>query len=56
MISGFISNCLPHMKYYGDPINLPSLHVFGEADDIIPTGNNISHILFLEMLKYIVLL
>lgn len=38
MISGFISNSLPHMKCYGEPINLPSLHVFGEADDIIPTG------------------
>lgn len=38
MISGFISNSLPHLKYYGEPINLPSLHVFGEADDIIPIG------------------
>lgn len=38
MASGFKSNCLPHMKYYSEPINLPSLHIFGENDDIIPTG------------------
>lgn len=38
--SGFKSGSLPHLKYYDDLINLPSLHVFGEDDDIIPTGTH----------------
>lgn len=38
MASGFKSGCLPHLKYYNDRINLPSLHIFGETDKVIPTG------------------
>lgn len=38
MSSGFKSGSLPHLKYYNDRINLPSLHIFGENDNIIPTG------------------
>ncbi|XP_022904992.2 esterase CG5412 [Onthophagus taurus] len=34
--SAFKSDCLPHKKYYSDKITIPSLHVFGENDEIIP--------------------
>ncbi|KAK9709290.1 Serine hydrolase (FSH1) [Popillia japonica] len=37
IISGFKSGSLPHSKYYEDLISLPSLHVFGQNDEIIPT-------------------
>nr|CAH7744883.1 unnamed protein product [Callosobruchus chinensis] len=37
LASGFKSGSLPHLKYYSDRINLPSLHIFGENDKIIPT-------------------
>ncbi|KAJ8937831.1 hypothetical protein NQ318_016711 [Aromia moschata] len=37
MSSGFKSGSLPHLKYYTDRINLASLHIFGENDNIIPT-------------------
>ncbi|KAG5886373.1 hypothetical protein JTB14_034906 [Gonioctena quinquepunctata] len=37
LASGFKSGSLPHLKYYSDRINLPSLHIFGENDQIIPT-------------------
>jgi len=37
MASGFKSQSLPHMKYYMDTINLPTLHIFGESDKVIPT-------------------
>nr|CAI5845193.1 unnamed protein product [Callosobruchus analis] len=36
LASGFKSRCLPHLKYYSDRINLPSLHIFGENDKINP--------------------
>ncbi|KAK9876345.1 hypothetical protein WA026_012654 [Henosepilachna vigintioctopunctata] len=36
IISGFMSKCLPHMKYFQEVINLPSLHVIGDNDQIIP--------------------
>lgn len=38
MASGFKSQCWPHLKYYSDGISLPSLHIFGEGDKVIPTG------------------
>lgn len=38
MASGFRSGSLPHLKYFNDTITLPSLHIFGENDQIIPTG------------------
>ncbi|XP_018324091.1 esterase AGAP003155-like [Agrilus planipennis] len=36
MAAGFPSYSLPHVNYYSDKIKLPSLHIFGEQDDIIP--------------------
>lgn len=36
MASGFKSGSLPHLKYYCDRINLPSLHIFGKTDQVIP--------------------
>jgi len=38
MISGFKSLCAPHAKYYDEEIDMPSLHIYGENDQIIPTG------------------
>lgn len=37
MISGFKSQSLPHLKYYMDRIEIPTLHVLGETDKVIPT-------------------
>lgn len=38
MISGFKSLCAPHTKYYDEEIDMPSLHIYGENDQVIPTG------------------
>ncbi|KAM0727293.1 Esterase OVCA2 [Formica fusca] len=38
MISGFKSLCAPHAKYYDEKINVPSLHIYGENDQVIPTA------------------
>ncbi|XP_050677834.1 esterase AGAP003155 isoform X2 [Leptidea sinapis] len=35
-ISGFRSGSLVHKGFYDEGINLPSLHVFGNADSIVP--------------------
>ncbi|GJQ82044.1 hypothetical protein Trydic_g6920 [Trypoxylus dichotomus] len=40
--SGFKSGSLPHLKYYEDLINIPSLHIFGEDDGIIPTEMSVA--------------
>ncbi|XP_057658889.1 esterase AGAP003155 isoform X2 [Diorhabda carinulata] len=37
LASGFKSGSLPHLKYYIDRITIPTLHIFGENDQIIPT-------------------
>ncbi|XP_066142044.1 esterase AGAP003155 [Euwallacea fornicatus] len=37
MAGGFKSQSFPHLKYYMDEIDLPSLHIFGETDKVIPT-------------------
>ncbi|XP_057325571.1 esterase OVCA2 [Microplitis mediator] len=37
MISGFKSLCEPHAVFYDEKFNLPTLHVYGETDRIIPT-------------------
>lgn len=37
MVAGFKSGSTPHAEYYQDIIKLPSLHVFGENDQIIPS-------------------
>ncbi|KAM4699426.1 esterase OVCA2 [Discoglossus pictus] len=38
LVSGFKSLAYEHTEYYQDPIAVPSLHVFGETDRVIP-GN-----------------
>ncbi|XP_031846144.1 esterase AGAP003155 [Nomia melanderi] len=37
IISGFKSLCAPHEIYYDEKINIPSLHIYGENDLVIPT-------------------
>ncbi|XP_060526065.1 esterase AAEL000016 [Cylas formicarius] len=37
LASGFKSGALPHLKYYTERITVPTLHIFGETDEIIPT-------------------
>ncbi|XP_030756803.1 esterase AGAP003155 [Sitophilus oryzae] len=37
MFSGFKSQSWPHLKYYQDEITLPSMHIYGTSDKIIPT-------------------
>lgn len=37
--SGFCSGSLVHKGFYDEEITLPTLHVFGETDKIIPKGN-----------------
>ncbi|XP_050293440.1 esterase AGAP003155 [Anthonomus grandis grandis] len=37
MASGFKSQSWPHLKYYSDRITLPTMHIFGETDKVIPT-------------------
>lgn len=45
MASGFKSGSLPHLKYYDELINLPTLHIYGQNDQIIPKGkNNIKYV------------
>jgi dienelactone hydrolase len=34
--SGFKSGSLAHLNYYCKKVEIPSLHIFGETDDIIP--------------------
>jgi len=38
MISGFKSLCAPHANYYDEKIDTPSLHIYGENDQVIPIG------------------
>lgn len=38
IISGFKSLCTSHAVYYNGKINIPSLHIYGKTDQIIPTG------------------
>lgn len=38
MAAGFQSYCTPHRCYYESQINLPSLHIYGETDAVIPIG------------------
>ncbi|KOX67621.1 Ovarian cancer-associated 2 protein like protein, partial [Melipona quadrifasciata] len=37
IISGFKSLCTPHAVYYNGKINIPSLHIYGKTDQVIPT-------------------
>ncbi|XP_067866781.1 esterase OVCA2 [Heterodontus francisci] len=36
LVAGFRSRCTLHNHYYQEPITLPSLHVFGHTDQVIP--------------------
>uniref|UniRef100_UPI00398E86E0 esterase OVCA2 isoform X2 n=1 Tax=Pristiophorus japonicus TaxID=55135 RepID=UPI00398E86E0 len=36
LIAGFRSRCKLHERFYEEPIALPSLHVFGDTDRVIP--------------------
>lgn len=38
IISGFKSLCAPHAIYYDGKIDIPSLHIYGKIDKVIPTG------------------
>lgn len=37
IISGFKSLCAPHAIYYDGKIDIPSLHIYGKIDKVIPT-------------------
>ncbi|NP_001123268.1 candidate tumor suppressor in ovarian cancer 2 [Nasonia vitripennis] len=37
IVSGFKSLCKPHEIYYDEKLLLPTLHVFGDGDKVIPT-------------------
>jgi len=41
MISGFKSLCAPHAEYYDEKIDIPSLHIYGTNDQVIPTGTKL---------------
>lgn len=36
VMAGFKSRAAPHQSYYQEPITVPSLHVLGETDHVIP--------------------
>ncbi|XP_043651317.1 esterase CG5412 [Drosophila teissieri] len=36
LASGFLSGSLVHMSAYEEAINIPTLHIYGQADEIIP--------------------
>lgn len=36
MAAGFRSGSLAHANYYEETLTLPSLHIYGETDNIIP--------------------
>ncbi len=38
LVAGFKSKSTPHEKLYTDPISMPTLHVYGETDKVIPKG------------------
>ncbi|XP_008292446.1 esterase OVCA2 [Stegastes partitus] len=36
LVAGFRSACKEHQKFYSAPLQMPSLHVFGQEDRVIP--------------------
>lgn len=38
MVAGFRSRSTQHDKFYENPIKCPTLHVYGETDQVIPKG------------------
>lgn len=37
-VSGYLSRCVAHQSLYNGQLALPTLHVFGESDMVIPEG------------------
>lgn len=46
LVAGFKSLCKPHLKYYDLKVNLPSLHIIGDTDNVIVKGKIISESIF----------
>lgn len=42
LASGFRSGSLAHRNFYEQKIQIPSLHIYGEADEIIPKDMNLA--------------
>ena len=38
LVAGFRSHSAPHQYLYDETIELPTLHVFGDNDQVIPRG------------------
>ena len=38
LVAGFKSNSLQHSSVYSECITIPTLHVFGDTDQVIPKG------------------
>lgn len=38
LVAGFRSACREHERFYAAPLRIPSLHVFGLEDKVIPDG------------------
>ncbi|XP_019747473.1 esterase OVCA2 [Hippocampus comes] len=36
LVAGFRSACAEHLRFYSAPLQMPSMHVFGLADGVIP--------------------
>lgn len=36
LASGFKSGSLVHLNYYNENITIPSLHIYGDSDEVIP--------------------
>ncbi|XP_051903021.1 esterase OVCA2 [Hippocampus zosterae] len=36
LVAGFRSACAEHLRFYSAPLRMPSMHVFGLADGVIP--------------------
>ncbi|XP_063235121.1 esterase OVCA2 isoform X2 [Bacillus rossius redtenbacheri] len=36
LVAGFVSQCSLHEKYYSGQVSIPTLHVIGETDSVIP--------------------
>ncbi|XP_066992353.2 esterase OVCA2 [Anabrus simplex] len=41
MVAGFKSLCKPHDEHYTETVLIPTLHVFGESDKVIPKERSI---------------
>lgn len=41
LVAGFPSACTEHNRFYSAPIQIPSLHVFGQEDRVIPDNMSV---------------